>query len=522
MICLCQNLEPLNVTDILSVEKLSGYILSPDGKYVVFGVKKWNPETGKSYTHLQYKNILTGEDAKYLTPIIIGQSDTSPEFSKSFPNILFFQRSNAEIKSSIYYIKFPPESTEEDSSKKLTNYELPIFDFKIKSKTIAFSTDVYFECQDMKCSSDMINKESNDYQVYNSLMMFHWDTWLIEGKGTHVFIQNIDLSENNDIILSGEPKDITQGMEINCPPLFTDFSNYELSNDGTKIAFSGHLRNHEEAWRTGFKTYYQDLKKMKKPICITEHTTARTQNPVFSKDDTKIAYLAMRIPDLESEILHFEIYNILTNKLTIIPNEEEYSIQSFLWKNDNEIIFMVDNVQVYRLFNINILNPLKPVTELFPMKYTDKSYSLPYIAINNRFSGLARVNAFDMPERLVFFEFSQDLKTVQESDIIQLNKEFFDKKFLSQAEMFEFKGGFASPELVIISLIIICMITTPWVTLSCLTFVYIALIPYGAYCYKQRKIQELALNEQNDQNESAGKSDNVQPQPSQKDTPKKK
>ena len=60
-------------TDILSVEKLSGYILSPDGKYVVFGVKKWNPETGKSYTHLQYKNILTGEDAKYLTLIIIGQ-----------------------------------------------------------------------------------------------------------------------------------------------------------------------------------------------------------------------------------------------------------------------------------------------------------------------------------------------------------------------------------------------------------------------------------------------------------------
>ena len=90
------------------------------------------------------------------------------------------------------------------------------------------------------------------------------------------------------------------------------------------------------------------------------------------------------------------------------------------------------------------------------------------------------------------------------------------------SKMIEFKGGFASPELVVISLIIICMITTPWVTLSCLTFVYIAMIPYGAYCYKQRKIQELALNEQNDQNESAGESDNVQPQPLQKDTPKKK
>ena len=55
------------------------------------------------------------------------------------------------------------------------------------------------------------------------------------------------------------------------------------------------------------------------------------------------------------------------------------------------------------------------------------------------------------------------------------------------SKMIEFKGGFASPELVLISLIIICMITTPWVTLSCLTFAYIAMIPYGAYCYKQQK-----------------------------------
>ena len=441
-----QGTEPLTPKDILSVEKLSGYILSPDGKYVIIGVKLWNPDTGKSYSHLQYKNIETGE-TKVLTPNIEGQSDASPQFSTSFPNFLFFQRSNSAIKSSIYYIQFPPnenlKNENEDLSKKLTDYELPIFDYKIKSKTIAFSTDVYFNCKNMKCSADLIEKESNqDYQVYTKLMMFHWDTWLVEGKGTHVFVQNIELS-GNEIILKDSPKDITQNMEINSPPLFTDSTNYELSNDGNMIAFSAHLRNKEEAWTTGFKTFYQNLLTMKSPVCITNHTSARTQYPVFSKDGTKLAYLAMKIPDLESEILHFEIYNILTNKLIIIPNEEELSIQGFEWKNDNEIIFYADYFQVYTIFNINLKNPLKPIIEKFPVKYAEKSYSLPYFSIKNKNIALSRINAFDTPEKLVLFKFNPKTNLLEEeSDIVELNKDFFSKKAISKAEFFNFTGGY--------------------------------------------------------------------------------
>ena len=47
-------------------------------------------------------------------------------------------------------------------------------------------------------------------------------------------------------------------MEINTPPFFTDFSNYDLNCDGTKIAFSALIRNEHEAVKTGFKTYYYD------------------------------------------------------------------------------------------------------------------------------------------------------------------------------------------------------------------------------------------------------------------------
>ncbi|MBR1734666.1 MAG: CDP-diacylglycerol--serine O-phosphatidyltransferase [Alphaproteobacteria bacterium] len=58
------------------------------------------------------------------------------------------------------------------------------------------------------------------------------------------------------------------------------------------------------------------------------------------------------------------------------------------------------------------------------------------------------------------------------------------------SKMIEFKEGFASPELVIISLIIICLITAPWTTLSVLTTAYLLTIPYGAYCYNRKKIAD--------------------------------
>lgn len=432
--------DPLTPTELMSTLKLSGYTISPNGDYVIYGVKKWNKDTGKSYTHLQYKNINTNI-IKNLTQAIEGQTDTAPVFSKTFPDYLFFQRSNSDIKTSIYYIKFPPEEeTEKDLSVRLTEYPLPIYDFKIKSKTIAFSTDVYFDCKNMNCSAEKIEQESKqNYQVYTKLFMFHWDTWLVEGKGSHVFIQKLDYdNEKKMFVLVNEPVDVCQGMEVNTPPLFTDYSNYDLSNDGNLISFSAHLRNNEEAFSTAYKTYYQNLNTMKKPVCITDHTTARTQNPVFSNDDTKIAYLAMKIPGLESEILHFEIYNILTNKLTVFPNNEELSIQSFIWDTDSKIIFYANSYQANKLFTINLKNTTNPLVELFPVKYNEMSYSLPIFALNNKNIVLLRINAYDFPEQLEILKRTEN----SENAIIILNEEFLKTKSITKAEAFNFTGGY--------------------------------------------------------------------------------
>ena len=78
---------------------------------------------------------------------------------------------------------------------------------------------------------------------------------------------------------------------------------------------------------------------MKKPILISKHNEAQTRSPQFSLDDSKIAYLAMNTPMIEADNLHFEIYNILTNKVDIISNPLDISVYAFTWINSNTIRF---------------------------------------------------------------------------------------------------------------------------------------------------------------------------------------
>ena len=424
--------EKFTAEKLQGMNRISSPILSPDGNYVIYSVRKWNSLTNKSYTNLQYSSIET-KDQKDLTPKTEGISDSSPLFSSKFPDYVFFTRDGQ-----IRYIKFPPnESTEKDNSILLTNYPIYINDFKIKKNAIIFSAEVYFSCgNDLACSAELIKEEEEtDYRVYNSLFAFHWDTWLVEGKGSHIFYQKIKLN-NDKIELDGDVIDLTKDMEINCPPLFSDNSNYDLSNDATKIAFSAHHRGHKEAWNTGWKTYYYDLNLMQKPILISGDTEARTQSPQFSLDDTKIAYLAMNTPMLESENLHFEIYNILTNKKDIISDPLDISVNEFIWLNDKEIRFTTEKIGQIIIYDVNIFNPIKPIFTQFNTISPTDSYGLPFTSIKNKNVLLSMKVGYDYPDSIIRFEDGEEI------EIVNLNKDILNEVELPKPELFNFIGGY--------------------------------------------------------------------------------
>ena len=417
-------------TTFQSLNRLSSAVLSPDGKYVVYSIRKWDKEQGKSATYIQCTNI-DDKKTQNITNAEFGKSDSSPSFSPLYQNLLFFLR-----EGSLYYISFPPKENEEPV--KLTNYPVDINDFKIKASAFVFSANVYFDCKTLECSAKKIEIEKKQtYQVYNKLFMFHWDTWQVEGKGSHLFYQKIKVSENK-VTLDGNVTDITEGMEINTPPLFTDNSNYDISNNGQMIAFSAHNRNQNESWNTGYQTYFIDLNLMNKPILITKHNSARTQHPVFSIDDTRIAYLAMNTPGLESEFLHFEIYNILTNKITILPDILDKFIITFEWFSDTKIYFQATSIQVNRIFTLDITNTTNPIIEPIEVDSDITSYSLPHLASKNRNIALVSKVSFFYPYTISTLKINNKHK---ETELIDPNKSILKDCELTKPTPFNFTGA---------------------------------------------------------------------------------
>ena len=423
--------DPLTPKEVQEFDRMSSPVLSPDGKYVVYTIRKWTESTSKSYTNLQLTEI-SSKKRGFITPAVLDQSDSNPIFSSEFPDYLFFQR-----KGKIRYIKFPPETISmdvtEDKSEELASYNISISEYKLKKDAFVFSADVYFDCDTIDCSAEKIKQETSEYQTYTNLHMFHWDQWLIEGKGSHLFYQKFKLN-GNKFELIDTPRDLTLGMELNTPPLFTSNENYDLSPDGNLVAFSVHERNHEESWSTSWHTYFIEPSMMDKPFMITKHTEARTQNPKFSLDNTRIAYLAMKTPMLESENLHFEIYNILTGKVSIIDDLLDLSVTDYFWENDHLLYFSSTVLGLNKIFTVDITDTTKPVFKLIDTKSTTASFGLPIKALKNRNIKLSRKVGYNCPERIVTFP--------KDELIVDTNAEILKNKELPDPESFNFVGGY--------------------------------------------------------------------------------
>ena len=424
---------PFQPVDHQSLNRMSESILSPDGKYAVFTIRKWSEETGKSSTNIQYIELKT-KTVGSITPVVEDQTDSNPTFSKAFPDYIFFQRNNQ-----LRYIKFRPNKNDknlnEDESVELTNYLLKISSFKLKNNAFVFVTDVYFDCKDMNCTKQKIEEENtHSWRVYNSLHMFHWDQWLNEGKGSHIFYQKFSFDEaSGKFELIGEARDLTLGMNLNTPPLFSD-NYYDISNNGELVAFSAHIRNHEESWSTSWKTYYFDTNFMDKPLLITNHTNARTQDPKFSFDDTKIAYLAMKTPMLESENLHFEIYNILTNKISVTPDTLDISVNDYSWESDNVLNFQATNIGLNKIYKVDISDVDNPSYTIYDTKTITCSFGLPFRAIKNRKVVLAKKVGYARPDVLVTFP---DDKLIYDP-----NEDILKAHEFPEPELFSFIGGY--------------------------------------------------------------------------------
>jgi dipeptidyl aminopeptidase/acylaminoacyl peptidase len=365
--------HPFSVYDMVTMERLGDVAPSPDGNWIVFTRRAWDPDANKTTTNLW----LVSKDGKSLRQLTSARhfADTSPRWSHDGGTIAFL--SNRGGSQQIWTIRL-----DGGEARQLTKFPVDVgsMQWSPTGAHLAFSVDVYPDAAGLDETAKR-DKEKADNPVkamtFDRLMIRHWDTWF-EGKRSHVFVvpvrQAADLSSikaratekgqsegsardggpPGDWALDGEPIDLMKGVPGDCPiKPFGGAEDYAWSPDGKEIAYTTQV-GHDEAWSTDLNIYIVPVTGGE-PLCITAENNATDTGPTYSPDASMIAYRAMARPGFESDRLRVRLYDRNTGKTQTIADDWDRSPGSLLWSHDGKTLFATAQEQAReKIFALDI------------------------------------------------------------------------------------------------------------------------------------------------------------------------
>eukprot|EP01122_Echinamoeba_exundans_P004918 TRINITY_DN15125_c0_g1_i2.p2 TRINITY_DN15125_c0_g1~~TRINITY_DN15125_c0_g1_i2.p2 ORF type:complete len:565 (-),score=117.45 TRINITY_DN15125_c0_g1_i2:42-1736(-) len=346
----------MTVHDLHALRRLQSFSVSRYGN-VVYDVRFWDESTSTKTTHLEILQLNSGS-AKILTQKE-GANDFSPVFVNDTSVAFLSTRSGS---SQIWMV---PSNGNEQSIYQLTNYPIDVDTFKWSNAGFfVFSAQVYIDCPDFQCTANRDAAKSAKSHttgvVYEELFVRHWDVWETPGKVSHIFVQKATFNAATGTwTLQGNPVDLMSGMSADSPvPPNGGAEQYDICPDGTEIAFTAALVNHESAWTTGWITYTVSFNAATMtagtPFIISSFTQARTTNPLYSPDGTRIAFLSMDRPGFEADRLHIVVYDRSLRRVSSVANNWDRSVGGLIWTADGSGFFVdADDDARHKIFQID-------------------------------------------------------------------------------------------------------------------------------------------------------------------------
>jgi dipeptidyl aminopeptidase/acylaminoacyl peptidase len=198
--------------------------------------------------------------------------------------------------------------------------------------------------------------DKSQAKIYDDLMARHWNYW-DEGKYSHIFIADIKNSkvENGKDIMEGEAWDAPMA------PYF-DIAEITWNSSGTQLAYTCKKQTGTEyAISTQSDIFVYDTQtETTKNIC-SDFNKDKNLNmfqgydnyPVWSPDDTKIAFRSMRRPGNESDRERLFVWNSKDNSMTDLTPTFDYNAANAVWDGNDEIYFIAPIEATHQICRVN-------------------------------------------------------------------------------------------------------------------------------------------------------------------------
>jgi dipeptidyl aminopeptidase/acylaminoacyl peptidase len=408
--------RPFSIHDMLAMERVSDPQPSPDGRQIVFVLRKTNLDENKSSADLWLVNI-DGTSLRRLTSH--PENDSNPRWDPDGKKIWFLSsRSGA---SQVWRINIDGGEAEQFSEQSLNVANLIV---SPDGKFIAFTMEVFPDCDSIECTKNRLDEIENrkaSGRIYDKIFIRHWDTWK-DGRRSHLFV----MPTSNEQI---QPIDLMQTMDADTPSKpFGGPEEITFTPDSKQIIFTARDAGRQEPWSTDFDLYKVPLDGSRHPECITDENQAWDTNPVFSPDGKTLAYLAMSRPGYESDRFRIVLISWPELEKRVLTENWDRSPSSISWSPDCKTIYApANNLGQKSLFAIDV-NSAKVNTIVI-----DGRVSSP-TAVNDRI--IYGLNHLKSPTQL--YSVKQDGSDVQA--ITNINAEKLASVRMGDYEQFTFPG----------------------------------------------------------------------------------
>ncbi|MEW5900999.1 MAG: S9 family peptidase [Acidobacteriota bacterium] len=316
--------RPFSVHDMLAMDRISDFQVSPDGKLIIFNLRQTDLEANRGRTDIW----LIGADGKGLRQLTAHPAaDYNARWSPCGKCVLFLSTRSGS--SQVWRIKI-----DGGEARQVTDFPLDVGSLVVSpdGKHLAVSMEIFpgMGVAETKKKLDEAASRKATGRIYEQIFIRHWDAWM-DGRRSHVFIVPSQ---------GGEAVDVMKDMEADCPSKpFGGPEEIAFTPEGKGLVFTAKDVGKEEAWSTDFDLYLTPLDGSTKPECLTPKNEAWDTTPVFSPDGKTLAYLAMARPRYEADRYRIVLRPWPDGADRILTEGWDFSPSSLRWSADGQMLF---------------------------------------------------------------------------------------------------------------------------------------------------------------------------------------
>jgi dipeptidyl aminopeptidase/acylaminoacyl peptidase len=320
---------PFTVEAMMKIHRISEPQLSPDGKLVAFTVQDIDIPNNTKPKQIWVVPVNGGAPRQITKD---GSTNERPRWMPDAKRIVFV--SNRSSSSQVWMM-----DSDGGNAQQITTLSTEASGVLVSrdGKQIVFTSSVYPSCATNPAAfDDACNKKRADEEkasklkvrTYTSLLYRHWTEWQ-SLRRQHLLTQEV---------ADGKVRDLTPGNRDVPPFSLGGGDDYAISPDSTEFAY---VTNTDPVLATSTNSDMFVL-----PLTGGEpkkiSTSAGADNlPVYSPDGKYIAFRSQARAGYESDRWRLAVYERATEKISLLTESLDRSVDSITWTPDSQRLFFV-------------------------------------------------------------------------------------------------------------------------------------------------------------------------------------